>query len=719
VPNAAGQLQVLYRAPIGRSSKFNPPGVGDGRVYVGTRDGHVLGFGSPVTPVLSATPVQFSNLKVGSTATANITIKAAQALTIQSITVSSPEFAAGTPAVSTLAQGATTTLPVTFKPTTSGLKGASLIITTDKGSASTSLSGKALAATAELSVAPPVVSFGGTTVGGTLTQQLVLTNTGATSLTLSGFTPPAAPFSVAQLPATGTQLASDVSLALQVRFSPTALGDYQSAFTIQSSAGPQSILLTGKCATPGHLSITPLDVDFGRVATTATRWAAFTVANTGGVPLTITKSKPPVLGPFTAASELSEGTLLAAAESRLLWVKYTPATAGAQADTWTINSSGDNGLQDVALHGTGTSGVASLAGTGWQLNGSATASGQGVTLTEAHVGYTAGSAFWKTALPSNALDISFDAILGGGEGADGLALVLADAAQQAPTALGDVGGGLGFAGIRGIALAFDTYFNDGEPSANFAGFARSPAAGQAGGFDWLATKALIAPLRSDVPLTHHVRVYVANPGATPSVLVAELDGVEVLRSTQTLPSSVYVGFSGGNGGATDLHAVSGVSIVSQAAPIQNGAAAVLGFENASQWLVSSGTVTTSTLTTQGSAALGIAGFYYTELTSTPLSTLASVGSTVAVDIRPPVALGWGQAQLSIDAPSAGVHMVYVGQASLAGAAANAFRTVSFNVPASIVSALRRNYTDLRFRLSLNVPSSSQPYVIDNLRFSGN
>jgi hypothetical protein len=202
------------------------------------------------------------------------------------------------------------------------------------------------------------------------------------------------------------------------------------------------------------------------------------------------------------------------------------------------------------------------------------------------------------------------------------------------------------------------------------------------------------------------------------MLVAELDGVEVLRSAQTLPSTVYVGFSAGNGGATDLHAVSAVSIVSRVSSSQNGAAAVLGFENPSQWLVSTGTVTTSAWTTQGSAALGVAGFYYTELTSTPLSTLASVGPTVSVDIRPPAALAWGQAQLYLDAPSAGVHMVYVGQASLTGSAANVFRTVSFSVPAAVVAALRGTYSDLRIKLTINAPSSSQPYVLDNLRFSG-
>ena len=35
----------------------DPPGVGDNRIYVGTRDGHVVGFGAPVDPPLTASPL--------------------------------------------------------------------------------------------------------------------------------------------------------------------------------------------------------------------------------------------------------------------------------------------------------------------------------------------------------------------------------------------------------------------------------------------------------------------------------------------------------------------------------------------------------------------------------------------------------------------------------------------------------------------------------------
>jgi hypothetical protein len=38
---------VTFSAPVGQGSKFNPPGVHGNRLYVGTRDGYVIGFGVP------------------------------------------------------------------------------------------------------------------------------------------------------------------------------------------------------------------------------------------------------------------------------------------------------------------------------------------------------------------------------------------------------------------------------------------------------------------------------------------------------------------------------------------------------------------------------------------------------------------------------------------------------------------------------------------------
>ena len=45
-----------------------------------------------------------------------------------------------------------------------------------------------------------------------------------------------------------------------------------------------------------------------------------------------------------------------------------------------------------------------------------------------------------------------------------------------PTALGNNGGGEGFAGINGIAVSLDTWKNTSDPSGNFVGIATATAA---------------------------------------------------------------------------------------------------------------------------------------------------------------------------------------------------------------------------------------------------
>ena len=52
VPDGSGQMALLRAFPIGVAAKFSAPATDQGRVYVATQDGHVLGFGvgSPAVP---------------------------------------------------------------------------------------------------------------------------------------------------------------------------------------------------------------------------------------------------------------------------------------------------------------------------------------------------------------------------------------------------------------------------------------------------------------------------------------------------------------------------------------------------------------------------------------------------------------------------------------------------------------------------------------------
>ena len=98
-PRARGWevCKEVFSAPVGTASKFNPPGVGGNRLYVGTRDGNVIGFGAPVSaPVTAASPT-FPATVVGKSSTETLTVTANSAVTVTALSVSNGAFTAREP----------------------------------------------------------------------------------------------------------------------------------------------------------------------------------------------------------------------------------------------------------------------------------------------------------------------------------------------------------------------------------------------------------------------------------------------------------------------------------------------------------------------------------------------------------------------------------------------------------------------------------------------
>jgi hypothetical protein len=197
---------------------------------------------------------------------------------------------------------------------------------------------------------------------------------------------------------------------------------------------------------------------------------------------------------------------------------------------------------------TGASVVPAPPASGWQTNGSASITGSAIQLTAATPGQ-AGTAIFNSAVATAHLDATFTIQIGGGTGADGLSFMLLDAAHATPTSLGDPGGGIGYEGLAGVAVCFITYAHPGYPSANFVGVATG---GSAGTLTFAGTSTSIPPLRTG---THTVEVTVAAGN-----LVVKVDGTQALSVAVALPANALVGFSGGTGGLTDVHAVSGIAI---------------------------------------------------------------------------------------------------------------------------------------------------------------
>lgn len=151
---------------------------------------------------------------------------------------------------------------------------------------------------------------------------------------------------------------------------------------------------------------------------------------------------------------------------------------------------------------------------------------------------------------------------------------------------------------------------------------------------------------------------------------------------------------------------------------QTNQADIMGFEATSYWSASAGTLTSTNLHTQGDAAAAVNNFSYTELTSSPLSSLAGVTSELEIDVRLPANFNWGVVQLYATSPTLGYNNLWVGQASVANLAANQFHTLQIPLSSSIENALKQNYSDLVLKVGLSVPYTSSPVVVDNLRFSG-
>lgn len=193
------------------------------------------------------------------------------------------------------------------------------------------------------------------------------------------------------------------------------------------------------------------------------------------------------------------------------------------------------------------------SGGGWTLNGTAQLSGRTLQLTDATTQDSAGSAFWPAALASSYLRVSFDATIGGGQGADGLTLALADPAAGATAqSLGAVGGGLGWSGIPGLAVALDTFRNGRDPSSNFVGLATGRDTAHPDSLVWAATSRRVPALRG---ATRHVDVVVSVGTVTVSI-----DGTQMLAAAVALPPSVLIGFTGADGWLTDRHSITNVSI---------------------------------------------------------------------------------------------------------------------------------------------------------------
>ncbi|MET8536262.1 choice-of-anchor D domain-containing protein [Streptomyces sp. NPDC005065] len=550
-----GTLKLRWSAPIGTASKFSVPATDGGRVYVGTRDGHVLAFGRPSNSALIGNAVDIGKVPVGSTGKATAKVTATRDVKITAVgTPSGSKFsAAPTGLPVTLHTGDTYSVPVSFSPTTSGADSSVLTFTTDLGAIGLGLTG--YGSQLGLTPVPSTLAFGTVATGTTKTLGVSFTNTGTEAETISAGSPPNAPFKATGLPANGTVVQPQQSVTVQVTYTPTAAGDSSGTLSVTGQHGTATVSLTGTAvAGQARLTVTPTSSDFGQVPVGQSVTKTFDISNTGNIPLTITKAAPPA-APFHVTNPLSEGQVIGPEDVVHQAVTFSPTSIGVATGTYQLTSDDGRGPQNEALTGTGTgtgpTGVAIPApgAGGWKLNGSAQLSGNDLQLTQTGT-YQAGSAVFPVPVLTDGLKATFTTVIGGGTGADGLTFSLLDAARATPSARGTNGGGLGWSGQAGVAVTFDTYRNGKDPSSNFVGIA---TAGSGTNLTYAATTTAVPNLRSG---PHAVSVSVSG-----TTLTVSLDGTQLLRTAvASLSPTALLAFTGSTGGRTDIHTVRDVAI---------------------------------------------------------------------------------------------------------------------------------------------------------------
>jgi hypothetical protein len=362
-----GVLTKVYSAPLdppgvtdpmkAHGAKFATVATDDGRVFVGTRDGEVFGFGHPSAAPLNASPTDFGNVAVAANETLPVTLTATKAVTVTKVSAGGPftvTLPGGTTLPAALTDGQSLTVDVTFAPRTPGQQSQNLLLTTKPvgkakaGAVTFDLDG--YGTKPGLTVSPAGVDFGQVPAGSVNTSGINLVNTSGLPETFDTTSTLSPPFSSADLPTGETELQAGASLAVPLTYAPTAASSRETAsltFTVDGVA-PLVVTLSGSAVvgTPA-LTLRPKTVSFGLVPLGHAVTKTFEIRNTGNVTLTLEKAAPPS-GEFTTDNPVSEGSKILPDAGIVQTITFAPSKRGRSTAEYLIT--GDDGKGHQAEH---------------------------------------------------------------------------------------------------------------------------------------------------------------------------------------------------------------------------------------------------------------------------------------------------------------------------------------------------------------------------------
>ena len=337
-----------------------------------TGQGAPVAVSSPATPAplasftLSQSSLTFSTTVVGDISSAqSITVTNSGSITAHFYSIStSADFMIQT-TCATLLPGATCILEVTATPQASGVRSASLEISSDSATSLEFLSLLTTGAPSQLTVSPGQLSFAPLLIGNTETLPVQVTNSGPTAVTFSSVSATGDFTTAGTCPASGSFLAAESSCTVEIIFKPSAGGIRNGFLLLASSAStnPLTIALTGT-GLQSMLTSNPAALAFSSVTIGSSTNRVIILTNTGSN--AITNLALAITGDY-AVTVPCQATLAPLA-SCTAQVTFTPVALGTRTGILVVTSSDPGSPAAITLTGTG------IGGSGFLLTAGGTSS---------------------------------------------------------------------------------------------------------------------------------------------------------------------------------------------------------------------------------------------------------------------------------------------------------------------------------------------------------
>jgi hypothetical protein len=264
----------------------------------------------------------------------------------------------------TLSAGQSKTFNVTFTPQAGGSTNGSLSIASNASNPTLGIPLVANSATpGVLSTSDSSLTFGSVQVAGSATQSETLTNTGASSVTVTQATVSGTGFRITGLSLPMT-LSPGQSFTFGAVFTPTSGGSKTESISVVSDASDSTltISLAGTAAVSGQLAVSPATLSFGNVTVGQTKSLTATLTASGS---SITVSDAGMSTSEFKVSGLSLPLTLAAGQSASFTVSFIPQSSGTASASGSFTSNASNSSTVQALTGNGAAAAQHSVALSW------------------------------------------------------------------------------------------------------------------------------------------------------------------------------------------------------------------------------------------------------------------------------------------------------------------------------------------------------------------